>query len=734
MQVSCPVCETRIDYETVQLTDKSIYCPSCESDVSIEGLITSRLISEFNDSPTRTMTIDLSNDIAIEQGSFIGKFEILEIVGEGGFGSVYKARDHELDRIVALKVPKGSAASEINAELFLREAQLAASVRDSNIVAVHEIGRDGDTSFICSEFIDGDTLKAWARENQPSIIDCCNLIIRVAKSLQKAHDAGLIHRDLKPANILMDSDGTPYITDFGLAKRIATDEIGNVLASQTGGENRREIVGTPAYMSPEQAIGDLTLINKKTDIYSLGVILYELVVGKRPFNGSCASLIQDVLYQKAVEPAKANEKVPKVLSAIIDRAMAKNQHERFDSAFEFAEDLQRFVAGEPTITSPLTLTETVLYQLSKHRLIVAASIIVVLAVCITAVVSPLGAEDNAAVPFVIPPAKKIPMAKVTITTNPARATIAIVPIHPVYRTPILAEIIQPNQQTPVVVDLPAGDFIVEAFIPGMKDGGVHEVRRTVVPAFALRGQATQFRTIVLKDIDMSNIASVNGGNVDVPLTTPDGVNPYEHESRAITPFYIQQTEVTCKQFSDVMGRLPSLLARSNDPIAEEDYPVTLFELEDALEFAERIGMRLLEYDEYYFLVSRGCSIEAIKDAVRGGANCWEIKPVKSYDVDLIDGELVSKEIYGLFSNVAEATGSTRISDRIVAQGLQAMVSKSNIVAGAPTKYFDGVGAPLSTFHFGKFRLEDISGRGLSDPSIGFRCAKSRVPRFIKLNE
>ncbi len=734
MQVSCPVCETRIDYETVQLTDKSIYCPSCESDVSIEGLITSRLISEFNDSPTRTMTIDLSNDIAIEQGSFIGKFEILEIVGEGGFGSVYKARDHELDRIVALKVPKGSAASEINAELFLREAQLAASVRDSNIVAVHEIGRDGDTSFICSEFIDGDTLKAWARENQPSIIDCCNLIIRVAKSLQKAHDAGLIHRDLKPANILMDSDGTPYITDFGLAKRIATDEIGNVLASQTGGENRREIVGTPAYMSPEQAIGDLTLINKKTDIYSLGVILYELVVGKRPFNGSCASLIQDVLYQKAVEPAKANEKVPKVLSAIIDKAMAKNQHERFDSAFEFAEDLQRFVAGEPTITSPLSLPETVLYQLSKHRLIVAASIIVVLAVCITAVVSPLGAEDTAAVPFVIPPAKKIPMAKVTITTNPARATIAIVPIHPVYRTPILAEIIQPNQQTPVVVDLPAGDFIVEAYIPGMKDGGVHEVRRTVVPAFALSGQATQFRTIVLKDIDMSNIASVNGGNVDVPLTTPDGVNPYEHESRDITPFYIQQTEVTCKQFSDVMGRLPSLLARSNDPIAEEDYPVTLFELEDALEFAERIGMRLLEYDEYYFLVSRGCSIEAIKDAVRGGANCWEIKPVKSYDVDLIDGELVSKEIYGLFSNVAEATGSTRISDRIVAQGLQAMVSKSNIVAGAPTKYFDGVGAPLSTFHFGKFRLEDISGRGLSDPSIGFRCAKSRVPRFIKLNE
>lgn len=734
MYVSCPVCETRIDYETVGANDKSIYCPSCKSDVSIEGLITSRLVSKFDDSPTRTMTIDLSNDIAIKPGGFIGKFEILEIVGEGGFGSVYKARDHELDRIVALKVPKGSDASEINAELFLREAQLAASVRDSNIVAVHEIGRDGDTSFICSEFIDGDTLKAWTRENHPSIIDCCNLIIRIAKSLQKAHDAELIHRDLKPANILMDSEGTPYITDFGLAKRIATDEIGNVLASKTASENRREIVGTPAYMSPEQAIGDLSLINRRTDLYSLGVILYELVVGKRPFNGSSATLIQDVIYQNAVEPAKANENVPKVLSAIIKKAMSKNQHERFDSASEFAEELQRFVAGKPTITSPLTVTENILYQASKHRLIVAASVVVVLAVCITAVISPLGAEQNAAAPFVIPPAKKIPLARVTITTKPARATIAVIPLHPVYRTPILDEIIQPSEQTPVVVDLPAGDFIVEAYIPGMKDGGVHEVRRTVAPAFAMRGQTTQFRTIVLKDIEMSNISSVSGGAVDVPQTTPDGVSPYEYETRDITPFYIQQTEVTCKQYSDVMGKLPSLLTQSKDPIANADYPVTLFELEDALEFAERIGMRLMEFDEYYFLVTNGCRIEAVKDAIRDGVNCWEINPVKSCDVDLIDGKLVSKEIYGLFSNVAEATGSTRISERIVAQGLQALLSKSNIVAGAPMKYFDGKGAPLSTLHFGKFKQEDVSGRSLSDPYIGFRCVKSHFPRFIKRDE
>ena len=127
-------------------------------------------------------------------------------------------------------------------------------------------------------------------------------------------------------------------------------------------------------------------------------------------------------------------------------------------------------------------------------------------------------------------------------------------------------------------------------------------------------------------------------------------------------------------------------------------------------------------------------IEAVKDAIRDGVNCWEINPVKTCDVDLIDGELVSKEIYGLFSNVAETTGSTRISERIVAQGLQALVSKSNIVAGAPMKYFDGKGAPLSTLHFGKFKQEDVSGRSLSDPYIGFRCVKSHFPRFIKRDE
>lgn len=732
MQVACPVCETQVDYETVEITDKSFYCPTCEMDVSIEGLISSQLVSKFDDSPTRTMTVDVSKGVEVEKGSFIGKFEILEEVGAGGFGSVYKARDRELDRVVALKVPKGSAASEINAGLFLREAQLAASVRDPNIVVVHEIGKDGDRSFICSDFIDGATLKAWAHQTKPSVKQCCKLIIRIAKSLQRAHDAKLIHRDLKPANILMDSDGNPFITDFGLAKRIVTDEIGNVLASQTGGEKRREIVGTPAYMSPEQAIGDLSLINKKTDIYSLGVILYELVVGKRPFNGSSASLIQDVLYQDPEKPLEANEKVPKALSAIIEKAMSKNQRDRFESAAEFAEDLQRFVDGAPTKTSPLTLAENVFYQMSKHRMVVVVCLAVVLAVCITAVTAPFTGRVSYAAPFVVPPAEKVPMAKVTITTEPARATIAIVPIHPEYRTPMLDEMIQPDQVTPVTMELPAGDFIIEAYMPGMKDGGVFEVRRSVSGTNAENGESMEFRTIPIVPVDTSGLSVVQGDTLDVPTSTPYQMQYLQAEERTIKPFLIQTTEVTCKQYTDTMEDLPYYLKREKDAEKGDQFPVTFVQLKEARAYAEKIGMRLMEYEEYYLLASKGLDPAVFIDAIKKKINCWDHLPVKSYSQGIIEGENVSIPIYGLFTNVAEMTNTTRVSDTIVKTGFQAKFFDAFVITGAPKEHLSGNEPIVHLFNVGSFGYGSETDLNFKEPLLGFRCVKSLKPRFIKL--
>lgn len=734
MQVACPVCETQVNYETVEITDKSFYCPSCETDVSIEGLVSSQLVSAFDDSPTRTMTVDVSKGVEVEKGSFIGRFEILEEVGAGGFGSVYKAHDRELDRVVALKVPKSSAASEINAELFLREAQLAASVRDPNIVVVHEIGKDGDRAFICSDFIEGATLKAWAHRTKPSFKDCCKLIIRIAKSLQKAHDAKLIHRDLKPANILMDSDGNPFITDFGLAKRIVTDEIGNVLASQTGGEKRREIVGTPAYMSPEQAIGDLSLINKKTDIYSLGVILYELIVGKRPFSGSSASLIQDVLYQDPEKPLEANEKVPKALSAIIEKAMSKNQRDRFESAAEFAEDLQRFVDGTPTKTSPLTPAENIFYQVSKHRMVVVACLAVVLAVCITAVTLPFAGEVSYSVPFVVPPAKEVPMAKVTITTEPARATIAIVPMHPLYRTPMLDEIIQPAQLSPVTVDLPAGEFIVEAYMPGMKGGGVYEVRRSVSGTSADKRESIEFPSIPIVPVDTSGLSSVKGDTLDVPTSTPYQMQYLQTEERSIEPFLIQRSEVTCKQYTHTMGGLPYYLNREKVAEKGDQFPVTFVQLKEARFYAEKIGMRLMDYEEYFLLVSKGIDPAVFIDAIEKQINCWDHAPVKSYSQGVIEGENVSSSIHGLFTNVAEMTNTTRVSDTIVEAGLQAKFFDAFVITGAPKERLSGKEPEVHLFNVGTFGYVSETDLNFKKPLRGFRCVKSLKPRFIKLKK
>jgi eukaryotic-like serine/threonine-protein kinase len=277
-------------------------------------------------------------------------FEILEVLGRGGMGVVYKARQINLNRLVALKmVLAGAHAGRVALMRFHREAQAVASLQHPDIVQIHDVGQAGGLPYFSLEFIDGGSL-ALQLDGRPQDVTQAAWTIRiVARAIHAAHLQGIVHRDLKPANILLTADGRPKITDFGLAKRLGDD---------SGQTRTGTIVGTPDYMAPEQARGQADDAGPLVDQHALGAILYELLTGRPPFRGSTPfDTIEQVCTQEPVPPTRLRPKVPRDLETICLKCLQKEPHRRYADADALADDLDRFLDGRPVLARRISAVE-----------------------------------------------------------------------------------------------------------------------------------------------------------------------------------------------------------------------------------------------------------------------------------------------------------------------------------------------------------------------------------------
>jgi serine/threonine protein kinase len=366
--IACPDCGNAFSLDISQARTE-ILCPRCKNTFAYasESIPADEEIAPMEEEVDPSAeTVNLSNaqarkgDAKMEEevarpGMTIGNYEIVEEVARGAVGVVYKARQKNLDRIVALKILiAGQAASEEQIQRFRQEALAVAKLRHPNIVPVYDVGVYEGKHYIAMEYVDGRPLHQMMKIRRFTTKEALDIILKVADAIGHAHKHGIIHRDIKPANIMMDDSGRVQVMDFGLAKEIEADE--QFTRSGT-------TMGTPNYMPIEQAQGDNKNIDERSDIYSIGAVLYEMLTGVPPFVAETnLKTILKVINEEPLPPRRRNPTIQKDLETICIKAMEKDKSRRYETVDAFVEDIDHFTHGEPIHARP----PSTIYRLSKR--------------------------------------------------------------------------------------------------------------------------------------------------------------------------------------------------------------------------------------------------------------------------------------------------------------------------------------------------------------------------------
>lgn len=300
-------------------------------------------------------------------------YQVLKQIGRGGMGVVFKAIQLSTKRVVALKLLlEGPFATENARRRFEREIALAAQLRHPNIIPIYDSGEANGRMYYAMEHVFGLPLGDYLRAHRLDLPSRLRLFIKICEPVSHAHMRGVIHRDLKPQNILVDGNGDPHVLDFGLAKAGSLIDTSTSISAQ--------IVGTPAYMSPEQASGDPTGIDTRVDIYALGIILYEMLTEVMPYetNVAMGKVLHNIAHAEPTPPHKLNPKIDTDLSTIVLKALEKRKEDRYQSVDALAGDVRRFLAGEPITAKPASSIYLIRKALWKHKLITGVSAAAVL--------------------------------------------------------------------------------------------------------------------------------------------------------------------------------------------------------------------------------------------------------------------------------------------------------------------------------------------------------------------